>query len=69
MSCHGNAAGDGVPSPFNGNNQIFTFVLQNAYWPGASPAEREKLLRLFRNPPMGKLAVMSKRKAGGKNKN
>ena len=58
MSCHGSAAGNGVPRPFTGTNQIFTFVLQYAYWPDASAVEvRKKLLRLFRNPPPAKLAA------------
>lgn len=67
MSCHGSAAGDGAPSTMTGNNQIFTFVLQNAYWPDPSAAAgREKLLRLFRNPPPAKLAAPRKSKTGAK---
>ncbi len=69
MSCHGYAAGDGAPSTMTANNQIFTFVLQNAYWPGAPAAANEKLLRLFRNPPKSKLVVTPKAKAEGKYKN
>jgi len=66
MSCHGSAAGDGAPSTMTGNNQIFTFVLMNAYLPPSLTAtatgERQKLLRLFRHPPAGKLAVNAKPK-------
>ncbi len=70
MSCHGSAAGNGVPQPLTGTNQIFTFVLQNAYWPDASAVEvRKKLLRLFRNPPPARLAAPATIKAATKYKN
>ena len=69
MSCHGSAAGNGAPQPLTGTNQIFTFVLQNAYWPDAAAAERrEKLLQLFRNPLPAKLASPEKIKAATKYK-
>jgi hypothetical protein len=59
MDCHGYAEGDGAPSQFSSTNQIFTFVLQNAYWTGsAAKAKHERFLRLFRNPPRGKLVAM-----------
>ncbi len=69
MSCHGSAAGDGVPQPLTGTNQVFTFVLQNAYWTSASAtATRKRLLNLFHHPPSGKLAVTPKPKAQEENK-
>jgi len=69
MSCHGSAAGNGAPQPLTSTNQIFTFVLQNAYWPDAAAAERrEKLLQLFRNPLPAKLASPEKIKAATKYK-
>ena len=70
MSCHGFASGNGAPSPLTGTNQIFTFVLLNAYMPSPSAAAgREKLLRLFRNPPPVKLAAPVKANGGTKSKN
>ncbi len=64
MSCHGSAAGDGVPTPLTGTNQIFTFVLQNAYWSNAAAANatRQRLFRLFHNPLKGQLAPAPKSK-------
>lgn len=51
------------PSP--STNQIFTFVLQNAYWTGsAAKAKHERFLRLFRNPPRGKLVAMPATREG-----
>jgi hypothetical protein len=55
MDCHGSAAGNGVPQPLTGTNQIFTFVLQNAYYTGSdAAATRQRFLRLFKHPPRGK---------------
>jgi len=53
MDCHGSAAGNGVPKPLTGTNQIFTFALLNAYMPqtAATTATRETLRAHFRNPP------------------
>jgi hypothetical protein len=65
MDCHGYAEGDGAPSQFSSTNQIFTFVLQNAYWTGsAAKAKHERFLRLFRNPPRGKLVAMPATREG-----
>jgi len=68
MSCHGYAAGNGAPSTMTASNQIFTYVLLNAYMPQTTNTarNREKLLQLFRSPPSGKLAVAPKSKAGAK---
>ncbi len=67
MGCHGSAAGDGLNVPLTGTNQIFTFVLQNAYWDNttAAAAQREKLLRLLYSPLKGTL-VAPKAKTSGK---
>lgn len=57
MDCHGAAAGNGVPSPFTGTNQIFTFVLLNAYYPpttAAAAKPHETFKALFKNPPFSK---------------
>lgn len=53
MDCHGSAAGNGVPSPFTGTNQIFTFVLLNAYMPQTTETKtmRDTLRARFKNPP------------------
>ena len=56
MSCHGFADAQGTPSPFTGTNQIFTFVLQNAYNPIPS-LETQKLLKTFRAPGASKIAL------------
>lgn len=67
MGCHGSAVGVGGPSSsqLTGTNQIFTFVLKNAYYTGPSAAqERDNLLRLFRNPLPSKLVAMPKANAG-----
>jgi hypothetical protein len=64
MDCHGGAEGDGAPSTFTSTNQIFTFVLQNAYWTGAAAnAKRQRFLRLFRNPPHSKMVAAPAAKA------
>ncbi len=69
MGCHGSAAGDGVPSPFTGTNQIFTFVLQNAYYPNPGAAvQREKLLRLLYRPLKGALVAPKAKTRGKSNK-
>lgn len=49
LDCHGGAAGNGVPTPLTGTNQIFTFVLLNAYFPqnAASTAHAESLRASF----------------------
>ncbi|HEV7240796.1 MAG TPA: hypothetical protein VGQ36_16270 [Thermoanaerobaculia bacterium] len=53
MDCHGSAAGNGAPSQMTGTNQIFTFVLLNAYMPqtASTTATRDALRAHFRNPP------------------
>jgi hypothetical protein len=67
MSCHGSAAGDGVPTPITGTNQIFTFVLQNAYWnnSSAAAATQKRLFQLFRTAHKAKLAAALKTIPGG----
>jgi hypothetical protein len=63
MDCHGYGTGQGAPKPLTGTNQIFTFVLQNAYngAPSAS-ASRQTFLRLFRTPPHSKLVESKEEK-------
>ena len=56
MDCHGFGTGQGAPQPLTGTNQIFTFVLQNAYNPNPTAnTARQKFLTLFRKPPASKL--------------
>jgi hypothetical protein len=56
MDCHGFGTGQGAPQPLTATNQIFTFVLQNAYNPSSSAkASRHNFLSLFRKPPSSKL--------------
>jgi hypothetical protein len=60
MDCHGYAAGNGAPSPLTGTNQIFTFVLLNAYYPQAptAAAKAQTTFRsIFRKPPFSKLTA------------
>ena len=65
MDCHGYATGQGAPTKPSGTNQIFTFVLQNAYFPQATPtaASRVNFSKLFLNPPRGKVLSMPTSKA------
>lgn len=55
-TCHGGAAGNGVPTPLTGTNQIFTFVLLNAYYPQTtqSLALRNSILSLQKKLPKSK---------------
>lgn len=56
-TCHGFAAPIGAPLPLTGTNQIFSFVLQNAYYPTTSPefaTAREQLSRVAKTLPRGK---------------
>ncbi|HZD95501.1 MAG TPA: hypothetical protein VE133_14660, partial [Candidatus Sulfotelmatobacter sp.] len=63
MDCHGSGTGQGAPQPLTGTNQIFTFVLQNAYNPSAAAgATKQRLLTLFRKPPHSRLIVSPKSK-------
>jgi hypothetical protein len=59
MDCHGGADGNGAPSPITGTNQIFTFVLLNAYNPPATAAATASahisFKNLFKNPPHSKV--------------
>jgi hypothetical protein len=58
MDCHGYGTGQGAPQPLTGTNQIFTFVLQNAYNGSSSAsASRRTFLSLFRKPPHSQLIV------------
>jgi hypothetical protein len=60
MDCHGFADGDGAPSTLTGTNQIFTFVLQNAYYPQTTAATSKKAKTLkatFKNPPFSKMTA------------
>ncbi|HEX3071455.1 MAG TPA: hypothetical protein VHX14_23015 [Thermoanaerobaculia bacterium] len=59
MDCHGGAGGNGAPSPVTATNQIFTFVLLNAYNPPAATAAvnaHTSFKNLFKNPPFSKVA-------------
>ena len=52
LDCHGSAAGNGVPTPLTGTNQIFTFVLLNAYYPQTTAATgKANYKALFKKPP------------------
>lgn len=65
MDCHGSATGNGAPSKFTGTNQIFTFALLNAYYPGTpAKAARQRYLKLFRTPPHSRLVAVPKAKPG-----
>ncbi len=56
MDCHGSGTGQGAPSPLTGTNQIFTFVLQNAYNPSpAAATQRKRFRQLFKTPAHSKL--------------
>jgi hypothetical protein len=68
MDCHGYGTGQGAPQPLTGTNQIFTFVLQNAYNGSSSAsASRKTFLSLFRKPPHSQL-IMSKPEEENKKK-
>jgi hypothetical protein len=55
LDCHGFGTGQGAPTPAMSTNQIFTFVLQNAYNPTTTAnASRQKFLTLFQKPPSSK---------------
>jgi hypothetical protein len=58
LDCHGFGTGQGAPTPPTSTNQIFTFVLQNAYNSSTTAtASRRKFLTLFQKPPSSKLFV------------
>ncbi len=55
-TCHGDAAGNGAPQPLTGTNQIFTFVLLNAYMPQTSKtlAVHNRIVQLQKTLPKSK---------------
>ena len=64
LDCHGYGTGDGAPQPLTGTNQIFTFVLQNAYYqqpPSATAQMQTNLRNIFRKPPFSKAAATPKK--------
>lgn len=64
MDCHGFGSGQGAPSPLTGTNQIFTFVLLNAYdGSSTAAASRQRFLKLFRTPPRGRMVAAPKPQA------
>ncbi|MBV8515985.1 MAG: hypothetical protein JO197_01155 [Acidobacteria bacterium] len=60
MTCHGSASGNGAPSPLTGTNQIFTFVLLNAYMPQTTQtnAKRSEIKRLLEVLPQSDAVAM-----------
>lgn len=55
-TCHAYAAGIGAPPDITGNDQIFTFVLQNAYSSdsAATAAVRQRVAKILKSPRLGK---------------
>lgn len=62
MTCHGGAAGNGAPQPLTGTNQIFTFVLLNAYMPQNTQtlATRQSIRDLLKTLPQSKAVAAKK---------
>lgn len=68
MDCHGGASGYNAPQPLTGTNQIFTFVLLNAYSAPSTTltAAQSKFRNLIRKPPHSMLVAAPNAATAGK---